>query len=190
MLPYSPPDISSLYYPSLNTDICISLHMPNVPKVRLLSATRLLFKVLFLLTLPRRPRSSVLRTAKELPTTVLRLRRVSYAQASRVLSPAPALPNSRSSYYYFCYLPPPFSRVRCDLKDLQAANPHAGHAACSNCQERGLKCVYVSALSPSRPCAFRPKKGAQLYPYSSPPPHPMNSLFLPATTPSVSLCRP
>lgn len=89
MLPYSPPDISSLYYPSLNTDIIISLHMPNVPKVRLLSATRLLIKVLFLLTLPRRPRTSVLRTAKELPTTVLRLRRVSYAQASRVLSPHP-----------------------------------------------------------------------------------------------------
>ncbi|KAL5490268.1 hypothetical protein ACEPAI_5101 [Sanghuangporus weigelae] len=32
-------------------------------------------------------------------------------------------------------------RVRCDLKDLQAANPSAGLPACSNCQERGLKCV-------------------------------------------------
>ncbi|KLO05903.1 hypothetical protein SCHPADRAFT_910706 [Schizopora paradoxa] len=32
-------------------------------------------------------------------------------------------------------------RVRCDLKDLQAANPAANHSACSNCQERGLKCV-------------------------------------------------
>ncbi|KAI5122045.1 hypothetical protein M0805_006030 [Coniferiporia weirii] len=32
-------------------------------------------------------------------------------------------------------------RVKCDLKDLQTANPSAGHATCSNCQERGLKCV-------------------------------------------------
>lgn len=32
-------------------------------------------------------------------------------------------------------------RVRCDLKDLQAANPSAGYSVCSNCQERGLRCV-------------------------------------------------
>ncbi|THH06755.1 hypothetical protein EW145_g3862, partial [Phellinidium pouzarii] len=31
--------------------------------------------------------------------------------------------------------------LRCDLKDLQNANPSLGHATCSNCQERGLKCV-------------------------------------------------
>ena len=34
-------------------------------------------------------------------------------------------------------------RVRCDLKDLQAANPSSSLSTCSNCQERGLRCVYV-----------------------------------------------
>ncbi len=43
--------------------------------------------------------------------------------------------------------PPPYpvltgDRVRCDLKDLPIAT--AGpNPACSNCKERGLKCVYV-----------------------------------------------
>lgn len=32
-------------------------------------------------------------------------------------------------------------RVRCDLKDLQASSPSTGLAACSNCKERGLRCV-------------------------------------------------
>ncbi|KZT28498.1 hypothetical protein NEOLEDRAFT_851723 [Neolentinus lepideus HHB14362 ss-1] len=32
-------------------------------------------------------------------------------------------------------------RVRCDLKDLQATAIDGQHIACSNCRERGLKCV-------------------------------------------------
>ncbi len=38
-----------------------------------------------------------------------------------------------------------FRRVRCDLKDLPfgSAGPHP---ACSNCKERGLKCVYGHPL--------------------------------------------
>ena len=37
------------------------------------------------------------------------------------------------------------SRVRCDLKDLPVSK--AGrHPSCSNCKERGLKCVYVLTL--------------------------------------------
>lgn len=38
--------------------------------------------------------------------------------------------------------PQKFLRVRCDLKDISI--PVTGpHPACSNCKERGLKCVYV-----------------------------------------------
>jgi hypothetical protein len=55
--------------------------------------------------------------------------------------------------------PPPifffFSRVRCDLKDLpfSSAGPHP---TCSNCKERGLKCVYVSSptVGPQTPNGF------------------------------------
>ena len=37
----------------------------------------------------------------------------------------------------------PVHSVKCDLKDLQASSTTTGHVACSNCQERNLKCVYV-----------------------------------------------
>ena len=54
----------------------------------------------------------------------------------------------------------PSSRVRCDLKDLPVSK--AGrHPSCSNCKERGLKCVYVSLhpplhIPPSAPNSFPP----------------------------------
>jgi len=45
--------------------------------------------------------------------------------------------------------PHPTYRVRCDLKDLPMTHTQNGvqQTSCSNCKERGIKCVYVQLNS-------------------------------------------
>ena len=59
-----------------------------------------------------------------------------------------------------------FHRVRCDLKDLPVSQSSGGmqQPSCSNCKERGIKCVYVQPVSSEYSCAshhFPPAMSSQ-----------------------------
>ncbi|THH20358.1 hypothetical protein EW146_g982 [Bondarzewia mesenterica] len=88
-----------------------------------------LFKALLCqppVSLPVQPSS--LWSTKVHPSTILCLRRMSHAKVFLCLSTPMPRANSLSS------------RVRCDLKDLPLSST-GQQSQCSNCKERGLKCV-------------------------------------------------
>ena len=94
------------------------------------------------------------KSAKVFAPAVLRMWRLSYAKVC---------PSRRRRDVADQY------RVRCDLKDLPA-DTAVPHPACSNCKERGIRCVYVHC-SRSLPYVFTlrqrrvcRRKGSQIAP--------------------------
>lgn len=64
-----------------------------------------------------------------------------------ILNPRRSQPKSSRQQYSACGCCR-IRRVRCDLKDLAAESNGIRPLSCSNCKERGIKCVYVSTPPP------------------------------------------